>query len=322
MRSARLLGLLALFLGAQIVALLLAIPFKTAGLSSTSNPSSPTAPLFIIALIIIAPLFILWLVRRRGGFSALRLLILLAIAGALYFTLYETFTLIGPVPFYLPPASSGITFDPALLFASLVAVGLLLALLIEPQWYVVDAAGFVAAGSLIAILGISFSILPAFILLIALLIYDAVAVYGTKHMVSLADVVTEMKLPILMVMPSSAGYDYTRAPTLQEQRAQPTDEREAMFMGLGDVVIPGTLIVSAFIWLPAVPMFLGIGGNFWAAIGALIGSLIGFGILMRFVLRGNPQAGLPLLNGGALVGYAIVYIFLFRSYTLGLTGGA
>ena len=55
--------------------------------------------------------------------------------------------------------------------------------------------------------------------------------------------------------------------------------------------------------------------------GALLGSLVGYGVLMRLVLRGNPQAGLPLLNGGALLGYGLAYILLFRSITLGLTGG-
>ncbi len=65
---------------------------------------------------------------------------------------------------------------------------------------------------------------------------------------------------------------------------------------------------------------LGLGANLWAAIGALLGSLVGYGILMRLVLRGDPQARLPLLNGGAMVGYAIAYLLLFHSWTLGLTG--
>jgi presenilin-like A22 family membrane protease len=139
-------------------------------------------------------------------------------------------------------------------------------------------------------------------------------------MVSLADAVTDMKLPILMVMPDSPGYDYTRAPTLKEQRTQPTEERAALFMGLGDVVIPGALIVSAYIWLPSTPTALGIGANLWTSIGALFGAVVGYGILMRIVLRGNPQAGLPLLNGGAMIGYAIAYVLLYHSWTLGLTG--
>jgi presenilin-like A22 family membrane protease len=321
MRSLRWIGLLALYVGAQGVAILLAEPFRSAGLTTTSNPTSVAAPLEIIGIIVLAPLLILFVARRQGGVAALRHLILLGIAASLYITLYATFSIFPPGLYLPPPYGAELVVDPALIVAAMVSAGLYLLLLMEPQWYVVDLVGFLAAGSLIAILGISFAILPAFILLLALLVYDAIAVYGTKHMLSLAEVVTDMKLPILLVMPDSSGYDYTTAPNLTQQRAQPVEQREALFMGLGDVVIPGTLVVSAFIWLPDHPALWGIGGNLWAGLGALIGSLLGYAILMRLVLRGNAQAGLPFLNGGAIVGYALAYVLIFRSFSLGLTGG-
>ncbi|MGA9839431.1 MAG: presenilin family intramembrane aspartyl protease PSH [Thermoplasmata archaeon] len=321
MRSLRWVGLLALYVGAQAVALLLAEPFRSAGLATNSDPQSATAPLEIILIIVLAPLLILYLARRQGGLAALRQLILFGIAASLFITLYATLSVFPPGLILLPPYPAELVIDTALILAAIISASLYLALLMEPQWYVVDFVGFLAAGSLIAILGISFSILPAFILLVALLIYDAIAVYGTKHMVSLAEVVTDMKLPILLVMPDSGGYDYTAAPTLKEQRAQPVEQREALFMGLGDVVIPGTMVVSAFVWLPTHPLVLGIGGNLWGGIGALVGSLVGYAVLMRLVLRGNAQAGLPFLNGGALAGYILAYLLVFHSFTLGLTGG-
>jgi presenilin-like A22 family membrane protease len=321
MRSLRWVGLLALYVGAQAVALLLADPFRSAGLSTGTNPQSASAPIEIIAIIVLAPLLILWLARQKGGIATLRHLILVGIAASLYITLYATFSVLPPGLILPPPYGAELVFEPAVVFAAIVSASLYLLLLMEPQWYVVDLVGFLAAGSLIAILGLSFAILPAFILLIALLIYDAIAVYGTKHMLSLAEVVTDMKLPILLVMPDRPDYDYTHAPTLNQQRAQPVEQREAMFMGLGDVVIPGTLVVSAFIWLPTTPVVAGIGANLWAGIGALVGSLLGYAVLMRLVLRGNAQAGLPFLNGGALVGYILAYLLVFRSFSLGLTGG-
>ncbi|MCI4319682.1 MAG: hypothetical protein L3K23_06095 [Thermoplasmata archaeon] len=317
MRGVRTLGLLALFVGAQIVALVLALPYRSAGLATTSNPNSPLDPLFIIVLVVLAPLVILFIARRGGALAALRAVILVAIAGSLYITMIATFSLLVPAPFYFQPASVGLVGDLSYPLAGTVAVVLLLALLLEPQWYIVDGVGFLAAGSLIALLGISFGILPSFILLIALAIYDAIAVYRTKHMISLADVVTDLKLPILMVMPGSAGFDYTTSGRLTDQRAMPVEEREAVFMGLGDVVIPGTLVTSAFVWLPTTPQ-LGIGSNLWAAMAVLGGALVGYALLMRLVARGNPQAGLPLLNGGALAGYVIGYVLLFHSLGLGL----
>ena len=321
MRALRWAGLLVLYVGAQIVALLLAFPYRNAGLATTSNPNSPTDPtLFVfLALIVIAPLFILWGARRRGGVATLRWLILAAIAGSLLFTLSTTLDLVLPVPGYLPPPGAGIAVDPAIPIAAIVAVGLGLALLMEPQWYVVDVAGFLAAGSLIAILGISFGILPAFVLLSALAVYDAIAVYRTRHMISLADVVTEMKLPILLVVPTGPGYDYTQSGRFSTDRSRPAEERDATFMGLGDVVIPGTLAVSAFVFLPATPILPGIGANVLAAAGALLGSLVGYAVLMGRVMRGNAQAGLPFLNGGAMAGYVLAYLLVFHSIGLGFS---
>jgi presenilin-like A22 family membrane protease len=319
MRGLRPFGLVGLYIGAQLTAILLAFPFLTAGLASTSNPNAPTDPLLIIAVIVGAPLLLLWLIRFKGAMATLRIVLLLAIAASLDVTLTTALQFLLPAPTYLPPYGPAVAFVPAIALGYLLAIGAFLALLIEPQWYVVDGVGFVAGASLTALLGISFGILPCFILLSALAVYDAIAVYRTKHMISLADVVTEMKLPILMVMPGDAGFDYTRAPTLQEQRSQPAEEREALYMGLGDVVIPGTLVVSAFVFLPALHTAIGVGGNLLVALGAMGGSLVGYALLMRLVSKGNPQAGLPLLNGGALLGYAATYLLLFHNPTLGLS---
>jgi presenilin-like A22 family membrane protease len=319
MRGIRSVGLLGLYVGAQLVALLLAAPFKTAGLASTSNPNNPTDPLYIIALIIIVPVFIIWFAAKRGGMAALRAVILVGISASLFITLQAALALVTPAPFFLGNPAATTVAEWSIPLAGAIAVSLLLALTIEPQWYVVDLVGFVAAGSLTALLGISFGILPTFILLIALLVYDAVAVYGTKHMLTLADAVTEMKVPILMVMPGSAGFDYTSSGGLKEQQAKPREEREAMFMGLGDIVIPGTLVVSAFVSLPAKMLAFGIGGNLLAAFGALLGSLVGYVFLIRLVNRGNAQAGLPFLNGGALAGYAIAYLAIFHNPSLGIS---
>ena len=69
-----------------------------------------------------------------------------------------------------------------------------------------------------------------------------------------------------------------------------------MFMGLGDLVMPTILVISA-------PQFAAPAWGVLPALGAAVGTLVGFAVLMGFVLKGNPQAGLPLLNGGAIVGF-------------------
>ncbi|MCI4345210.1 MAG: hypothetical protein L3K07_00420 [Thermoplasmata archaeon] len=318
MRGVRSLGLVGLYVASQVAALLLALPFRSEGLATTSNPNSPTAPLYLIAVIVIAPLFILFFAKLNGGLAAIRWVILLGISFSLLFTLTAAFSLLLPQVYLLPPQEVGTFVSPATVLATASAVLLLAALLLEPQWWVVDFVGFVAAGSLIALFGISFSILPAVILLVALAVYDAVAVYGTKHMISLADAVTEMKLPILLVMPAGPGFDYTQPGGLKKQRARPVEEREALFMGLGDVVFPGILVVAAYVWLPSKAVLGAVGGNLVVAIGALLGSLVGYAFLMHLVGGGNPQAGLPLLNGGALAGYFLTFLLVFHTFGFGL----
>jgi len=179
----------------------------------------------------------------------------------------------------------------------------------------VDTVGIAIAAGVTAVLGISFSILPAFLLLMGLAVYDAWAVYRSKHMVTLADEMTSQRLPILLVVPKKASYSYLQQKSLKEQIAK-GEEREAMFMGLGDIIIPGILVVSASIFLR--PQFgypdvtvLGLPGYVFIAALTLVGTLVGFSILMRFVMRGNPQAGLPLLNGGAIAGYLVSFALVF-----------
>jgi presenilin-like A22 family membrane protease len=70
-----------------------------------------------------------------------------------------------------------------------------------------------------------------------------------------------------------------------------------MFMGLGDVIFPGMLVVSCVDSIST--------GGLAVGISALIGGLVGYLVLMGYVASGRPQAGLPLLNGGAILGYII-----------------
>ncbi len=321
MRSLQSLGLLGLYVGSQLTALALAAPYIHAGLQTNASPNSVTNILPFIVAIVAIPLIILGIAKYAPSrVSMIRYFILFAISLSLVFTMGPTLDLLLPGPFYT--AGGLALIDLGFYLGAFITSLVFLLLLLEPQWYVVDTVGYLAAGSLTAILGISLGLLPVLLLLVALMIYDAVAVYGTKHMVSLADVVSDMKLPILLVMPTEPSFDYTHSPSMKEARAKvkaAPEEREATFMGLGDVVIPGVLVVSAFVYVGHVSPFLhGLPANLIVALAAMLGSLLGYGILMYLVSRGNPQAGLPFLNGFGIAGYAVAYILLFHSWTLGL----
>lgn len=204
-------------------------------------------------------------------------------------------------------------------FVISIAIALSLTLLVHkfPEWYVVDGVGLVMAIGATVILGVTFAILPAIVLLIVLAVYDAISVYKTKHMISLADSVIDLNLPVLLVIPKKLSYSYRKEKPRLKEQIKSGKEREAMFMGLGDIVIPSLLIVSSLSFLPSSQSGLGIASNILVGIGTMIGILVGFSILMRFVLKGNPQAGLPLLNSGAIIGYLITYILVYGDFTFG-----
>jgi presenilin-like A22 family membrane protease len=186
-----------------------------------------------------------------------------------------------------------------------------------PEWYVVDTVGLVMGIGATVILGVTFAILPALVLLLILAIYDAISVYKTKHMISLADSVIDLNLPVLLVIPKKWSYSFRKEKPRLKEQLESGAEREAMFMGLGDIVIPSLLVVSALSFLPSSEGGLGIANNLLVSIGTMIGILIGFTVLMRFVMKGNPQAGLPLLNSGAIGGYIITYLLVFGDFGFG-----
>jgi presenilin-like A22 family membrane protease len=194
--------------------------------------------------------------------------------------------------------------------------------------------------------GISFGLLPALILLAVLAVYDAVSVYGTEHMLSLAEGVMDLNIPVVLVIPLSLSYSLLDGEAASEEasgvgeEAEPDSDpdsdpgnesgvpaasdaaaasdvanegdgppeggdRDAFFIGLGDAVIPTVLIASAATFSPAADLAVPLLGVNLPALLAMVGTLAGLLVLMRWVIRGRAHAGLPLLNGGAIGGYLI-----------------
>lgn len=207
-----------------------------------------------------------------------------------------------------------ITFS--FVFALLLSLILTYVLYKFPEWYIVNSVGIIVGAGASAIFGISLAILPVLVLLIALAIYDFISVYKTKHMIDLADSVMELRLPVLLVIPKKRKYSFLKQRRLKEQIEM--GEKEAMFMGLGDVVIPTILVISAYRFLPSIN-FYGFPSNLIVAVCTMVGSIIGFLTLMIFVLRGKPQAGLPLLNSGTIIAYLVSYYIIYKNLTFGIS---
>lgn len=151
----------------------------------------------------------------------------------------------------------------------------------KPHWIVVNVSAFLLSVGIATMFGISLAPIPAMVLLTILAIYDAISVYKTKHMISLAESIGKINAPMLFVIPRG---------------------KEKMMIGVGDIVIPAVLAVSAqkFVDAPMVA-FIKI-----PALFTILGGLTGLLFLIYFVeKKRGAHAGLPFINSGAIIGFLL-----------------
>ena len=188
---------------------------------------------------------------------------------------------------------------------------------IFPEWYVVNGVGIMVGAGVITLIGVSF--VPVLIIgfMIAAAIYDYWAVNGSKHMLELADTMIDLKLPVLLVAPKNADYSFIEeddsvmrdkeievtkmdwedpVPHIKNEEGRPTKGRDALFMGLGDVIFPGMLVISSVSFLPQT------GGEvtYFSAFGVMYATNsngIAYGNQVTFTSKGLVSIG-DLFQGG------------------------
>ena len=332
-----------LFLGVMFGALALVEPFDAADYQAVEDPENPLySALFLLAILLATGVMLVaikldarWVIQSLvvAASALLGWLVLAAI---------------------VPPLVSVGGVNPLPLVGALaIAAGLVW----YPEWWVVDAAGVLMGAGAAGLLGISLGILPVLVFLIALAVYDAISVYRTGHMLTLAEGVMDLNLPVVLVVPTTRSFSLRRDATdgtepgpgdalgsspvdgtegdpetelpteastvenhtpAEERRgvkngtgpdgshveAAPTD-RGALFIGLGDAVMPAILVASATAFVDAPIVSAPVVSPTIPAVGAIVGTVLGLLVLMALVLRGRAHAGLPMLNGGAIAGYLV-----------------
>ncbi|AUX10427.1 hypothetical protein AArcSl_2812 [Halalkaliarchaeum desulfuricum] len=301
----------AIFLLVQLGALALVPGFFESGYQAVENPEDPAISLLFIGVILVATALMLAAFKYDLD-RVVRGFILFA-SGMLAWYVFSVL---------VPPV-----------YALIPGVLVVLGLLYHPEWYVIDLTGVVMGAGAAGLFGISFGLLPCILLLSALAVYDAISVYGTEHMLSLAEGVMELRIPVVLVVPLSLSYsllddDFAGPEAGEEQTPEEGEEqipdegeeqipdegeegedesprRDAFFIGLGDAVMPAIMVASAAFFSPAPNYDVPIIAVNLPAIGAMVGTLLGLLVLLRWVMRGRAHAGLPLLNGGAIGGYLL-----------------
>lgn len=277
-----------LFVVIHLLAILITGPFEATGFAAFENPDDP-ANLIEFFIIMLGVTITILLIAKFWKKEFIQIIILGSIAYTSFFVFY--ILLIPVAPNLLAPA-----------LAIAAAAVLIVALIKYPEWYVINLCGIIVGVGAIGLFGVSLNIFLVIVLLIGLAVYDAISVYKTKHMIDLADAVMDLKLPVMMVVPKNRKYSLLDETKGLKEKLEEKEEREAFFLGLGDIVMPGILVVSSYTSIETNGLLI--------ALSVMIGTLIGFAVLMSVVMKGKPQAGLPYLCSGAILGYVISSLIL------------
>ncbi|AIY90649.1 presenilin family intramembrane aspartyl protease PSH [Geoglobus acetivorans] len=249
------LGISVFFLLTALLALYIAPYYSSAGMQAFEDTSDVANSVYYILMIL--------------GFTAI-VILLIKLRKDLLKPLFYLLILI--TYFY--------AFMPFIGVLSAIPSIILLYLLAKTRhWMVVNISALLIASAVTAIFGISLEPFPVIVLLTLLAAYDYIAVHKTKHMLTLADSVSEMKIPVVFIIPGK--------------------NRDAI-MGVGDAVMPNILAVSAITFNSS-------------PIQALLTVIFGYAgllILLKMVeTRKEAQPGLPILNASAILGFLLGFLF-------------
>lgn len=190
----------------------------------------------------------------------------------------------------------------SVIFSELTALLLALSLVVirftYPTILVQNVSLILALAGVGATIGLLFNVSTIFIILAILSVYDIIAVYKTKHMLTLFKGTLDSGVPLALIASeklSDMGSELKKA-TLKT----PTTKREYTFLGTGDVAFPLILAVSA--------LRTGFSVSAFVIVGGLAGILIIHSLLIYG--KGKPIPALPPLAACTMGAYLLASYFL------------
>ncbi|MFH1391615.1 MAG: presenilin family intramembrane aspartyl protease [Candidatus Diapherotrites archaeon] len=202
------------------------------------------------------------------GFTAILLLLIKFAPGwllGLLLKLIESMAIFGTSIIVLMPT---LIADEIILVIAIVFV--ILRIIFKEHLLLRNASSIVAAAGAGALIGASLGVIPMLVFIVLLGIYDFIAVFKTKHMVTLAKGVTKKNLAFTYALPT----------------------KEHQFeLGTGDMVIPLAFAISVLATQTNTTIL-----RFAPSIAILIASLVGLIITLDYASKnkGKPLPALPL----------------------------
>ncbi|WP_297215763.1 presenilin family intramembrane aspartyl protease PSH [Thermoplasma sp.] len=279
---------MAIFVLSSLLAILLAVAIYNSEPSSYAH-RSPTYGIGYVFIYIIAAFLFSFVIIYLGRKRRLRIFRVIYSIVVAYVIFYVFLILL-----------SIFLYNVYVIFAASIAIAMIFfyLMLFRNEWYITDSAGFFLSVGISSIWGITFGVWAAVAFLVAFEIYDYIAVYKTKHMISLARYAVDSDLPMLFVLPENRGFSM-RGLTFDNR-----GEGNVLMIGFGDIALPSIMVVSSAIY--------GIAHILFFTLLPLVGGLVGMAVLY-FWNRDRPAPGLPYINTGTIVGFLIAFL-VFRVF--------
>jgi len=124
-----------------------------------------------------------------------------------------------------------------------------IAILIKELWnnfWYKNALVFIVVGFFSAYIGYSLGILPIFVLLAIIAIYDYIAVFKTKHMVFLANNIIDKNTLFVMDYGNKVDYSKMSVENKNEKKDIAPAKREHLHLGTGDFALPLLGVMTLF----------------------------------------------------------------------------
>ncbi len=179
-----------------------------------------------------------------------------------FLRLFEIGAVFGTSMIVLSPFLGGTAF----MFAVLIIAA---RLALKENIWLKNATSVLAVAGVGSVLGVSLGILPVLVFISVLALYDIIAVFGTKHMVKMAQAITSQNLAFTFTLPT---------------------KKHAFQLGTGDMVIP---LVFATAALKYSALRVEFPAFFLPSLAVLVASLLGLLLTLEYCAK--KRIALPAL---------------------------
>ena len=215
----------------------------------TENSEDVFNAVYFFVYVLVGAIVIMAIIKFYKGQMLFRLLELLMISSSSSIVFYAVFR------------SLAYGYEQAMTIS--IALGIIFAIAKFFLSKLKNAAAILATAGVGVIFGISLGIMPVIIMLLLLSIYDFIAVFKTKHMVKMAEVLIKSDLAFTVSASVKEG----------KPRFSEKGERNRIDLGTGDIVAPVMFEVSALSLSPMASLFI------------FIGACVSIALLMYFAMR-------------------------------------